>query len=286
MPSVNQGENTRTGFYPEDSELLLLIKKRDEAHQLVLQTRSTRSTTTAYKEACRQLQMYTRKLKNTWWEEKAEDLQRSADRNDMKSFYTALKEVWGPQARSTVNLKSLDGSTTLSNNKRGLERWSQHFETLLNQPGDIEPAARDRINQRPVVTKLDDMPTREELHLAIASMADDKKPGVDGIPSEIWKHGGTTLTNSLLMLIQQAWEEGSVPQEWQYCHHLQKRRPNPVWQLQRNVTIINSRYFFCRILLNRINAHITPDIVPGTQCGFGNNRSTVDMIFCLRQLQE
>ena len=67
---------------------------------------------------------------------------------------------------------------------------------------------------RPVVSELDDMPTREELHLAIASMADEKAPGVDGIPSEIWKHGGTTLTNNLLMLIQQAWEEGSVPQEW------------------------------------------------------------------------
>ena len=77
---------------------------------------------------------------NTWSEEKAEDLQRSADRKDMKSFYTGLKEVWGPQTRSTVHLKSLDGSTTLSDNKRVLERWSQHFETLLNQPGDIEPA--------------------------------------------------------------------------------------------------------------------------------------------------
>ena len=48
-------------FDPEDSELLILMKKRDETHQCVLQTRSTRSTTTAYKEACRLLQRYTRK---------------------------------------------------------------------------------------------------------------------------------------------------------------------------------------------------------------------------------
>ena len=276
-------------FDPEDSELLLLIKKRDEAHQRVLQTRSTRSTTTAYKEACRKLQMYTRKQKNTWWEEKAEDLQRSADRNDMKSFYTGLKEVWGPQTRSTVHLKSLDASTTLSDNKRVLERWSQHFETLLNQPGEIEPAARDRINQRPVVTELDDMPTREELHLAIASMADDKAPGVDGIPSEIWKHGGTTLTNSLLMLIQQAWEEGSVPQEWKDANIVTifKKGDRTQCGNYRGISLLSiAGKIFARILLNRLNAHITPDIVPETQCGFRNNRSTVDMIFCLRQLQE
>ena len=39
-------------------------------------------------------------------------------------------------------------------------------------------------------------------------------------------------------------------------------------------------------LLNRLSTHITPEAVPETQCGFRGNRSTVDMIFCLRQLQE
>eukprot|EP00057_Strongylocentrotus_purpuratus_P004435 XP_003728692.1 PREDICTED: uncharacterized protein LOC100893697 [Strongylocentrotus purpuratus] len=39
-------------------------------------------------------------MKTNWWEKKAEDLQRSADNNDMKSFYTGLKEVWGPQTRN------------------------------------------------------------------------------------------------------------------------------------------------------------------------------------------
>ena len=41
-----------------------------------------------------------------------------------------------------------------------------------------------------------------------------------------------------------------------------------------------------RILFNRIYTHITPELVPETQCGFRGNRSTVDMIFCLRHLQE
>ena len=43
---------------------------------------------------------------------------------------------------------------------------------------------------------------------------------------------------------------------------------------------------FARVLLNRLSTHITPFVVPETQCGFRGNRSTVDMIFCLRQLQE
>ena len=276
-------------FDTEDSELKMLMQKRDEAHQRVLQTRRTRSTVAAYKEVCRCLQRHTRRLKTTWWEEKAEELQHSADRNDMKSFYAALKEVWGPQTRSTAHLKSLDGKETFSDNKRVLERWSQHFEMLLNQPGDIDPTALEKINQQPLVTVLDDVPTLEELQLAIAFLADSKAPGVDGIPSEVWKHGGFTLINNLLKLIQQVWEEGSVPQEWKDANIITifKKGDRTQCGNYRGISLLSiAGKAFARILLNRLATHITPSIVPETQCGFRRNRSTVDMIFCLRQLQE
>ena len=51
----------------------------------------------------------TRARNSEWWEMKAEELQRAADRNDMKGFYSGLKEVWGPQAKQPVHLKSSDG---------------------------------------------------------------------------------------------------------------------------------------------------------------------------------
>ena len=276
-------------FNQEDSELQLLLRKRDEAHQRVIQTRSTRSTVAAYKDACRCLQKHTRRLKTAWWENKAEELQRSADRNDMRSFYTGLKEVWGPQTKGTVHLKSVEGDEIFSDNKRVLERWAQHFEILLNQPGDIEQTALDKIDQRPLVASLDEAPTMKELQLAITSLADGKAPGVDGIPSEIWKHGGATIINSLLKLIQQAWLEGTVPQEWKNANIVTifKKGDRTQCGNYRGISLLTiAGKAFARILLNRLNAHITPEVVPETQCGFRNNRSTVDMIFCLRQLQE
>ncbi|KAK2163536.1 hypothetical protein NP493_1457g00020 [Ridgeia piscesae] len=42
-------------FDPNDQALQTLMGRRDQAHQRVLQTRSTRSTTAAYKDACRLL---------------------------------------------------------------------------------------------------------------------------------------------------------------------------------------------------------------------------------------
>ena len=91
------------------------------------------------------------------------------------------------------------------------------------------------------------------------------------------------------MLIQQAWEEGSVPQEWKDANIVTifKKGDRTQCGNYRGISLLSiAGTIFARILLNRLNAHITPDIVPETQCGFRNNRSTVDMIFCLRQLQE
>ena len=68
---------------------------------------------------------------------KAEELQRAADRNDMKGFYSGLKEVCGPQTKQLVHLKSSDGLETFTNSKSVMARWSEYFQKLLNVPGDI-----------------------------------------------------------------------------------------------------------------------------------------------------
>ena len=107
--SANMRRNIKTGSTQTTQILRDLLAKRDQAHQRVLQIRSTRSAVQAYKDACRILQKYTRARKSEWWEMKAEEPQRAADRNDMKGFYSGLKEVWGPQTKQPVHLKSSDG---------------------------------------------------------------------------------------------------------------------------------------------------------------------------------
>ena len=62
---ASQTENTR--FDPNDQELQTLMSKRDQVHQRVLQTRSTRSTSTAYKDACRLLHLSQTGVKGRQW---------------------------------------------------------------------------------------------------------------------------------------------------------------------------------------------------------------------------
>ena len=164
---ASQTEKNQDWFDPNDHELHILISRREQAHQRVLQTRSTRSTTAAYKDACRLLQKHTRALKSDWWERKAVELQRAADRNDMKSFYSGLKEVWGPKKKGTVQLKSTDGMETSSDSKRVVARWSEQFQKLLNVPGDIDHEALDNIPQHITKTSLDEFLTMDEMARAI-----------------------------------------------------------------------------------------------------------------------
>ena len=207
-------KNIRRWFDPNDQELQTLMSKRDQAHQRVLQTRSTRSTTAAHKDACRLLQKRTRALKSDWWERKAVELQRAADRNDMKGFYNGLNEVWGPKKKGPAYLKSTDRLETSSDSKRVVARWSEHFLKLLNVPGDIDHEVLDNIPQRITKTSLDEIPTMDEIARAIAGVKDGKAPGGDGIPAEVWKHGGDNMFSILHQLITNGWEVGYVPQAW------------------------------------------------------------------------
>ena len=119
------------------------------------------------------------------------ELQRAADRSDMKGFYSGLKEVWGPKKKGPVHMKSTCGMETFSDNKRVAARWSEHFQKLFNVPGDIDHEALDNIPQRITNTSLDNIPTMAEMARTIAGQKDGKAPGGDGIPL---KYGSTEET--------------------------------------------------------------------------------------------
>jgi len=66
---------------------------------------------------------------------------------------------------------------TFSDSKRFVARWSEHFQKLLNVPGDIDHDALDNIPQRITKTSLDKIPTMNEITRAIAGLKDGKAPG-------------------------------------------------------------------------------------------------------------
>ena len=63
---------------------------------------------------------------------------------------------------------------TFSDSKRVVTRWSEHFQKLLNVPGDINHEALDNIPQRITKTSLDEIPTMDKMARVIAGLKDGK----------------------------------------------------------------------------------------------------------------
>ena len=59
---------------------------------------------------------------------------------------------------------------TYFDSKRVVARWTEHFQKLLNVPGDIDYEALNNIPQRITKTNLDEIPTIDEMARAIASL--------------------------------------------------------------------------------------------------------------------
>ena len=82
----------------------------------------------------------------------------------MKGFYNGLKEVWGSKKKGPVHLKSTwNGMETFSGSKRLVARWNEHFQKLLNVPGDIDHDALDNIPQCITKISLDEIPIMAEI---------------------------------------------------------------------------------------------------------------------------
>ena len=140
------------------------------------------------------------------------ELQTYADQHATRSFYSGLRMVFGPSPHATVPIKSRDG-TLLSEKKDILNRWTEHFDMLLNRSSSIDQTAIDDIAQRPLIEALADPPTETEVVKAIQQLQPGKAPGPDGIPPEVFKEGGPNLVRELTSLFHLFWNCGELPQD-------------------------------------------------------------------------
>ena len=124
---------------------------------------------------------------------------------------------------------------------------------------------------------------------AVASTANNKAAGLDGIPAEVYKHGGDTLVANLLDRYRRYWESGELPQHFKdaLIVNIYKRKGDRQdCGNYRGISLMAiASKIFAKILLQRL-LFVANYVLPEAQCGFRSSRSTIDMIFTLRQLQE
>ena len=124
---------------------------------------------------------------------------------------------------------------------------------------------------------------------AIDSLPTGKAPGLDVIPAEIIKSGKGPLLEHLHKLCCQCWEEGEVPQDMIDCNIVtlyMNKGDCSVCNNYRGISLLSIFGKLCaRVVLNRLQK-LADRVYLESQCSFRSERSTIDMICSLHQLQE
>ena len=257
----------------------LLAHKKDPSTKTLAALRAARSDA----------QRIARRCANDYWLNLCQDIQLSADVGNVRGMYEGIKKAFGPSAVKTAPLKSADGSVIKDRSKQ-MERWAEHYQELYSRETTVTNTALANTLPMPVMDELDIPPTIEELSKGIDSLASGKASGSDNIPPEVVK---TAKESSLLVhlheLLLQCWEEGAVPQDMRDAKIItlyKNKGERSDCNNYRGISLLSIvGKAFARVVLNRLKL-LAERVYPEAQCGFRAARSTIDMVFSLRQLQE
>ena len=257
----------------------LIEHKREPTDQSLATLRKARSD----------VQRIARQCANRYWLNLCRGIQTASDTGNIRAMYDGIKKAFGPSAIKIVPLKSPSGNA-ITDRSEQMVRWAEHFRELYSEERVVTHTAIECIPSLPIMNELDAPPTIEELREAIDSLASGKAPGDDGIPSEVLKAGNdSSLVNHLHELLLQCWEEGTVPQDMRDARIItlyKNKGDRGDCNNYRGISLLSTvGKAFARVVLSRLRV-IAERVYPEAQCGFRTSRSTIDMIFSLRQLQE
>nr|VZI30731.1 unnamed protein product [Spirometra erinaceieuropaei] len=133
-----------------------------------------------------------------------------------------------------------------------------------------------------------DPPSEEEVADAIRKLRNNKAPGEDGIPAETFKSCVDTLTPWLHEVIERAWRDEVVPDDWGLgiLVPILKKGDKTRCENYRGISLIDiATKIFAIVLLRRFQA-VRDSRTRPNQAGFRAGRGCADQIFTLRRILE
>ena len=130
-------------------------------------------------------------------------------------------------------------------------------------------------------------PTVEEITAAIRTLKNNKAPGSDEIPAEVYKQEGASLMRTLHGLFLRIWGTEEDFKDSIIVPIYKKKGDRSDCKNYRGISLLSvAGKILTRIIVNRLTRVIANNILPESQCGFRQRRGTDDMIFAARQVQE
>ena len=268
-----------------DQECREAAAAKDAAYKDTLQSIATRAVRERYRELRREEKRLFRRKKREAERRELDNIEMSCSRNDARKFYEKIKRQTGGLKTGAAACKDENGNLVVDT--QGMLRiWREHFSRLLN--GDINTDEAE-----PEIPITDDgveipPPDYNEVCIAAKRLKNNKAPGADGIPAELFKTGGQELINRVHMLLCRIWSDESMPSDWNLSilYPIHKKGDPTTCANYRGISLLNISYkVLSSVLCERLKPIVNRLIGP-YQCGFRPGKSTIDQIFTLRQILE
>ncbi len=169
---------------------------------------------------------------------------------------------------------------------RKLCRWEQHFKELLIHvaPPNSAFSPLRPLRRKPTLVKL----TQEEVCTVTRQLCNNRAPGEDGIPAEVYKTCLDSLGPWLHRVITKVWLCEAVPNNWieAVLLSLFKKGDKPICSNNRGISLIYvAAKVFGVILLKRFQSERDQRTRPH-QSGFRPGYACTDQIHNLRRTLE
>ena len=202
-------QGRRSGHW-YDNDCREAVEKRRKVRAKILQTPGDRGLEEESRQENRNVNRILRRKKRQKLNDELDIIDENRKQGRIRQHYQGVRKLkQGYQARTRM-IKDKDGEI-LTGDDDVLKRWEQYFEELLNRPDPANPI-NEEIYYGPELEL--EPPTREETIKAIKSFKNNKSPGKDNIPAELWKYGGEVIQERLHDLMVTIWNEEITPDQW------------------------------------------------------------------------
>nr|VZI35910.1 unnamed protein product [Spirometra erinaceieuropaei] len=293
----NQWSSLKTSVYGAAEKILGYTQRRrsdlisGRTLQMSAQTARARSRNDDY---FRQLRKMTAKSarddRKQYWAEIATSMEQASNVGDTRKLYRLIRQVSGKLSTLSDSVRDVNGGF-IADNSAKVERWREHFEHHLNfdtQPTSPLFSSSAEFLPSPSYAVSCDPPSEEEVADAIRKLRKNKAPGEDGIPAEIFKSCVDTLAPWLHEVIERAWRDEVVPDDWGLgiLVSILKKGDKTRCENYRGISLIDvAAKIFAIVLLRRFQAVCDSRTRPN-QAGFRAGRGCADQIFTLRHILE
>jgi hypothetical protein len=226
-----------------------------------------------------------RRDKQRFMENLAEEAQEAANRGHLSDLYKITRKLTQAPVRPQMPVKDKNGRIIVAVEEQ-LARWKEHFQEILNRPGEVH--ARLERRSVPELQVATGPPSKSEILRALKELKGGKAAGIDNIPAEILKADAALTVGALHPLFQDIWNTETLPKDWLQGVIVKIPKKGDLANCKNwrgiNLLCIVSKVL-SKIILNRIIGVLEP-YIRRQQAGFRSGRSCVDHVNTLRMIIE